>query len=166
MGPVMPERAPSAGPQPRRGENAADADADTLLDPDLTEPPEWTTRAGRRNAREKFEAGLRGLKLAARGDSSFFAHAYRGLLIALTAALLGVGPMGWCLLVLSSALVIVAELAHSAVDTLARTLGDPDEIGLKAAREIATAGVLVAVLVMAAVAVTIFTIRLGELLGW
>ena len=44
-----------------------------------------TARAGRRNSREKFAAGLRGLKHAIRGDSSFFAHAYRGLLIGMTA---------------------------------------------------------------------------------
>ena len=99
----------------------------------------WTARAGRRNSREKFAAGLRGLKHAIRGDSSFFAHAYRGTLIALTAALLGVDPWGWCLLVIAACLVLLAELTHSAVDTLARAVGDPEEPRLKIAREIATA---------------------------
>jgi diacylglycerol kinase (ATP) len=136
------------------------------LDPDLIEPPEWTTRAGRRSFREKLAAGLRGLKHAMRGDSSFFAHAYRGLLVTLCAALLGVAPMAWCLLVMSTALVLVAELAHSAIDTLARSLGDPEELGLKVAREIATAGVLVAVIVMAATSVTVIVFRLAELFSW
>ncbi len=55
---------------------------------DLLEiPPPLTSRAGRRGSREKFAAGMRGLKHAIRGDSSFFAHAYRGTLIALTAAI-------------------------------------------------------------------------------
>lgn len=139
---------------------------DAPLDPELTEPPEWTTRAGRHSFREKGSAGLRGLKHAMRGDSSFFAHAYRGLLIMICAALLGVTPMAWCLLVLATALVLIAELAHSAIDTLARALGDPEELGLKVAREIATSGVLIAVTVMAAIAVTVFLFRLAELFSW
>ncbi len=142
-----------------------DPDLERRLE-DLEDPRGWHARAGRRNAREKLNAGLLGLKQAVRGDSSFFAHAYRGILIALTAAMLGVGPLPWCLLVLSASLVMIAELFHSAVDTLARALGDPDEPGLKVAREIATGGVLVAVFVMAAVSITVFTVRLGELFSW
>src|SRR6185437_394320 len=94
---------------------------------DLEAPPAVTARAGRRNSREKFAAGLRGLKHAIRGDSSFFAHAYRGLLIVMTAAMLGVNLWGWCLLVIGACLVLLSELTHSAVDTLARAVGDPDE---------------------------------------
>jgi diacylglycerol kinase (ATP) len=146
--------------------DAQENDARYLLDPDLTEPPEWNTRAGRRNMREKTAAGLRGLKFAMRGDSSFFAHAYRGLIIVLAAALLGVPPMAWCLLVLAIVMVLVAELTNSAIDTLARALGDPEEMGLTVAREIATAAVLVAVVTQGAVVTTIFVLRMGDLFGW
>ncbi len=133
----------------------------------LEEPPsQWLARAGRPTMRAKFAAGLRGLKHAMRGDSSFFAHAYRGLLIALTAGLLGVGPSSWCLLVLSTALVLIAELTNSAIDTLARAVGDPEEPRLCVAREIATAGVLVAVITMAAVSITVILVKLGGMLGW
>src|SRR6478672_4395436 len=111
---------------------------------DFDPPAGWSARAGRRSSKEKFAAGLRGLKHAIRGDSSFFAHAYRGTLIALTAALLGVSPLGWCLLVCAACLVLLSELTHSAIDTLARAVGDPEEPRLRMAREIATAGVLVA----------------------
>ena len=93
--------------------------------------PELTARADRRNTRSKMLAGIRGLKHAIRGDSSFFAHGYRGTLIAITAALLGVNQWGWCLLVIAACLVLIAELAHSAVDTLARAIGDPDEPRLR-----------------------------------
>src|SRR4051794_41539745 len=87
------------------------------LDTSDGEPPlAVTARAGRRNSREKFSAGLRGLKHAIRGDSSFFAHAYRGVLIVMTAALLGVNLWGWCLLVIAACLVLLSELTHSAVD--------------------------------------------------
>lgn len=138
--------------------------AHELLD-EFDPPPAWAARAGRRNYREKFAAGLSGLKHAVRGDSSFFAHAYRGLLIALAAALLTVGPLAWCLLVLSVALVLIAELAHSAIDTLARALGDPEAPGLRVAREIATAGVLIAVVAFAVVAALVLGARLNELIG-
>ena len=131
------------------------------------QPEPWLARAGRRDARAKLAAGLLGLKHAFRGDSSFFAHAYRGLLIAMAARLLGVGPSGWCFLVLSAGLVLIAELAPQPRWTLwpARwaTLSPPAR---KAAREIASAGVLVAVVVFAAVSVTVLVLKLNEMLGW
>lgn len=137
----------------------------SLLD-DLEASAPLRARAGRRNAREKFAAGLCGLKHAIRGDSSFFAHAYRGLLICMTAAMLRVNPLGWCLLVLGACLVLLSELTHSAVDTLARAIGDPEEPRLKAAREIAAGGVLVAAFSSGAVTIIVLTLKLGELLGW
>jgi diacylglycerol kinase (ATP) len=137
-----------------------------LTAPALDAPPPWIARAGRRNSREKFAAGLRGLKHAIRGDSSFFAHAYRGTLIALTAALLGVNIWGWCMLVIAACLVLLSELTHSAIDTLARAVGDPEEPRLKTVREIATAGVVAAAFASGAVTITVLTWKLGELLGW
>jgi diacylglycerol kinase len=146
------------------------AEAVPLSDERLAEleaAPPWTARAGRRTMREKLAAGLRGLKHAVRGDSSFFAHAYRTLLIALTAALLGVGPLPWCLILLAAGLILVAELSHSAIDTMARALGNPEDDGLKVAREIATGGVLVAVFIAWAVWITVLVIRLVDhLAGW
>lgn len=133
---------------------------------DLEGPMAVTARAGRRNSREKFAAGLRGLKHAIRGDSSFFAHAYRGLLIGMTAALLGVNFWGWCLLVIAACLVLLSELTHSAIDTLARAVGDPEEPRLRIAREIATAGVVVAAFASGAVTISVLTWKFGELLGW
>lgn len=137
-------------------------------DPDLEDlwpAPSPAARAGRRTFRAKFAAGLRGLKYALRGDSSFFAHGYRGLLIALTAALLGVNPLGWCLLVLAAALVLMAEMTHSAVDTLARAVGDPEDPPLRMAREIATGGVLVAGTISATVCIVVLLLKFNEMLG-
>lgn len=111
-------------------------------------------------------AGVRGLKHAIRGDSSFFAHAYRGTLIVITAGLLGVNQWSWCLLVIAASLVLIAELAHSAVDTLARAIGDPEEPRLCMAREIAAAGVLVAAFGSGAVTLTVLSWKLAQLLGW
>jgi diacylglycerol kinase (ATP) len=147
-----------AGPAP-----APAFDLDTS---ELEAPLAVSARAGRRDSRAKFAAGLRGLKHAIRGDSSFFAHAYRGLLIGMTAALLGVNLWGWCLLAIAACLVLLSELTHSAIDTLARAVGDPDEPRLRIAREIATAGVVVAAFASGAVTITVLTWKLGELLGW
>src|SRR6516225_9192200 len=126
---------------------------------------ELTARADRRNTRGKLVAGFRGLKHAIRGDSSFFAHGYRGTLIALTAALLGVNQWSWCLLVIAACLVLIAELAHSAVDTLARAIGDPEGPRLKTAREIAAAGVLVAALGSGVVTLIVLSWNFFELLS-
>jgi diacylglycerol kinase (ATP) len=123
-------------------------------------------RAGRRNLREKLVAGLIGLKHAIRGDSSFFAHGYRVLLVALTAAMLGVGPQGWIALVMAGCMIFIAELNHSAIDTLARAIGDPEEPRLKVAREIAAGGVLVAVAGSGVVVGVILVLQFGDLLGW
>ena len=54
---------------------------------DFDNTSEAAAQADRRNTRQKMAAGFRGLKAAIRGDSSFFAHFYRGTLIAITAAL-------------------------------------------------------------------------------
>jgi diacylglycerol kinase (ATP) len=62
--------------------------------------------------------------------------------------------------------VLVSELTHSAVDTLARAIGDPEEPRLAIAREIATAGVVVAAFASGAVTITVLTWKFGELLGW
>ncbi|MBV8268371.1 MAG: diacylglycerol kinase, partial [Planctomycetaceae bacterium] len=59
-----------------------------------------------------------------------------------------------------------SELTHSAIDTLARSIGDPEEPRLKVVREIATGGVLVSVLAGATIVVIVLVMKLGELLGW
>jgi len=132
---------------------------------ELDAAPDLAAQADRGNTRGKLEAGWRGLKSAIRGDSSFFAHGYRGTLIAITAALLGIDQRGWCLLVLAAALVLTAELAHSAIDTLARAVGDPDEPRLKTAREIAAAAVLVAAFGSGAVTLIVLSWKFAELLS-
>jgi diacylglycerol kinase (ATP) len=87
-------------------------------------------------------------------------------LIVIAGAMLGVDLRGWCLITLGAGLILVSELAHSAVDTLARAVGDPEEFRLKAAREIAAAGVLVAAVASAVVTLTVLISRWFDLLGW
>ncbi|WP_337177126.1 diacylglycerol kinase [Paludisphaera sp.] len=124
-----------------------------------------SSQADRRGTRGKLTAGLRGLKAAVRGDSSFYAHLYRGVMIVIIAAILRVSFWGWCLLVLGGSLVLLAELMHSAVDTLARAIGDPDEPRLTIAREIAAAGVLIVAFSSGAVTTVVLATQLLELFG-
>jgi diacylglycerol kinase len=159
---------PGSGPFPTGpgwpGTTPAGLTDDRLAD--LEPSPEPAAQADRRNVQGKLAAAWRGMKAAVRGDSSFFAHFYRGTLIAIAAAMLGVDFRGWCLLILGACLVLLSELTHSAVDTLARAVGDPEEFRLKAAREIAAAGVLVAAVGSAAVTLIVLTTRLFDLLSW
>ena len=86
--------------------------------------------------------------------------------ITIVAALLGVNQWSWCLLILGGSLVLLAELCHSAIDTLARAIGDPDEPRLTIAREIAAAGVLVVAFTSGAVTVIVLSWKLTQQLGW
>jgi diacylglycerol kinase len=162
------EQARKSGPAlESRGEVPSDP-VDVLEDHEFEFdfPSEKRARADRRNMRRKLAAGWRGLKAAIRGDSSFFAHFYRGTLIAITAGLLGINQWSWCLLVLGASLVLIAELGHSAVDTLARAIGDPEEPRLNTAREIAAAGVLVAAFGSGTVTIFVLSWKFFELLNW
>ena len=154
-----------AAPEPPRGRYEIPGVDGLKLD-ELEATAPWTPRPDLRGSGMKFAAGLRGLKHAIRGDSSFFAHAYRGTLIALTAALLSVDPLGWCLLLISACLVLISELTYSAVDTLARAVGDPEDPPLKMAREIAAGGVLVAAVASGALTGIVLVVKIGEMFGW
>ncbi len=131
---------------------------------EFDEPSEPSAQADRGNTRRKLAAGLRGLKAAIRGDSSFFAHIYRGTLIGITAGLLGINQWSWCLLIFAACQVLIAELAHSAIDTLARAIGDPETPRLQTACEIADAGVLVASIGSGAVIAIVLFWKFSELL--
>ncbi len=163
------EAAPTSVQSPHRRDPGPDDPpplAPAGVEEDPFAPPAWIARAGRRTLREKLVAGLLGIKHAVRGDSSFFAHGYRAVLVLLTAGMIGVPAVGWCMLVVGLGLVLIAELTHSAVDTLARAIGDPEEPRLRMARDIAAAGVLVAVVISAAISITVLTLKLGDYLGW
>ena len=147
-------------PDPVASMDGRDLDFDDLA------PDPVRSRAGRRSLHDKLRAGLSGWKHAIRGDSSFFAHAYRASLVAFIAAISGVPVQGWIALVLAGCLIFIAELNHSALDTLARAVGDPEEPRLKVAREIAAGGVLAAVIGGVTVVVVVLVFQIGAMLGW
>lgn len=129
-------------------------------------PPDWMLRAGHRSFGDKMASGCRGFKYAIRSDSSFFALGYRGLLIILAAALLGVGPFNWCLFAIAACLVLMAELFQAAIQAVSNSLPNPDDPGAKAARDMAVAASLVADAVAITLAFTILVIKFGDLMNW
>ncbi|MEW4571207.1 diacylglycerol kinase family protein [Tautonia sp. JC769] len=125
----------------------------------LTEPRQATTRS-------KFDEGARGIKLAIRAESGFFAHAYRGLLIAICAVILGVSSTGWCFLIVSAALVLVAETFRCAIIATVDLIAEPGDPRARAAREIASGGLLFASITSGCLTVMVLSAKLSEMLGW
>lgn len=123
------------------------------------EPRNATTRL-------KFAEGCRGIKLAIRAESGFFAHAYRGLLIAMTAAILGVSPTGWCFLIVSAALVLTAETFRCAILMTLDLVAEPGDPRARTAREISSGGLLFASITSGCLTVLVLSSRLSEMLGW
>lgn len=120
----------------------------------------------RQTTRNKLLDGFHGIRHAFRAESSFFAHGYRGLLIALSAAVIGIGPMQWCLLAISASLVLGSELFHSCVARMARSPILEGDKHVVAAREIAAGAVVVASIMSGAITLTVLIAHIGVQLGW
>jgi diacylglycerol kinase len=152
------EPAPPADGVPDEGHPAADVEQER--DPLASvEPRHATTRL-------KLAEGARGIKLAIRAESGFFAHAYRGLLIAITAAILGVSPTGWCFLIVSAALVLTAEAFRCALITSVELFAEPGDPRARIVREMASGGLLFASITSGCLTITVLSAKLGEMLGW
>ncbi len=141
-----------------------------ILEELLLPVEEPLTRADRRGGTlGKSWAGLNGLKLAIRGDSSFFAHGYRFTIVLMFGVMIQLPPLAWIILSICGGLILLSELFNSAIDALARvgTGKSPNEVEdehAQAARDIGSACVLVSVIVGAAVTLALFGMRLHELL--
>lgn len=147
----------------------------TVPDPKVLEElllpvEEPLTRADRRGGTlGKSWAGLNGLKLAIRGDSSFFAHGYRFTIVLMFGVMIQLPPVAWIILAICGGLILLSELFNSAIDALirvgtAKTDGEGEDERATAARDIGSACVLVSVIVGAAVTLALFGMRLHELL--
>lgn len=155
----MPAPAPVAIPDPK------------VLEELLLPVEEPLTRADRRGGTlGKSWAGLNGLKLAIRGDSSFFAHGYRFTIVLMFGVMIQLPPVAWIILAICGGLILLSELFNSAIDALirvgmAKTSGEGEDERATAARDIGSACVLVSVIVGAAVTLALFGMRLHELLA-
>lgn len=78
--------------------------------------------AGPRRWRDKFAEAVRGIRVGVRGQSSFFAHLFFAALAVAAAAVLGCGPVEWCLVVGCIGFVFTTELLNTAIETLFKGL--------------------------------------------
>ena len=81
--------------------------------PRRKEPRRW---------RDKFREALRGIKFGVRGQSSFFVHFFFAALVIAAALVLRCPLIEACILLGCIALVLVAELFNTALETLFRGL--------------------------------------------
>jgi diacylglycerol kinase len=117
----------------------------------------------RRSWRGKFADAFRGLKLGIRGHSSFFVHFFFAALVVAAAALLGCGPLDWCLLLGCIGLVLTAELFNSSLETLFRHLDETTKSKAWPCLDIAAGAVLMASIFAAVVGSIVFLQRLAAL---
>jgi diacylglycerol kinase (ATP) len=112
----------------------------------------------------KSRAALHGLKLAIRGDSSFFAHAYRFTIVLMFGVMIQLPPVAWLILSVCAGQILLAELHNSAIDAFLRCC-TPDEQHARAARDIGAAGVFISVTIGTSITAALFIIRMSELLA-
>ena len=109
---------------------------------------------------DKFRDAFRGVKTGVRGQSSFFVHFFLAAAVLITAMVLHVDRIEWCLLVLCIALVLAAEMFNSALESMARAITDQPNPEIGNALDIGSAAVLLMAIGAAAVGLMIFLNRL------
>jgi diacylglycerol kinase len=117
-----------------------------------------------RTWRDKFRDAFRGLKLGVRGQTSFFAHFFFAALVIAAAIALRCGVVEWCILLFCIGLVLTAEMANSAIETLFKGLDEKTRSRAHPALDVSAAAVLFAALTAAVVGLIIFGYRLAVLL--
>jgi diacylglycerol kinase (ATP) len=112
---------------------------------------------------EKFRDAFRGVKVGVRGQSSFFVHLFFVAAVIGAGVVLQVTQTEWCLLALSMAVVLAAEMFNTAIESMARAITKETHPDLGDALDIGSAAVLLA----AGGAVVVGLIVFGNrLLGW
>lgn len=99
----------------------------------------------------KFKVAFRGLYFGIAGQSSFVVHFIAMALVIVSAIILKLDVLSWCILLLCIGLVITAELFNSAVETLFRGLPSDVQDRSWKALDIAAGAVLCACMIAAIV---------------
>jgi diacylglycerol kinase len=134
----------------------------TLAPPDTPVPP----RQGEpRRWRDKFREALRGIKFGVRGQSSFFVHFFFAALVVAAALVLHCQLIEICVLLGCIAMVLVAELFNTAIETLFRGLDEEARDRVWPCLDISAGAVLLASSFAAVIGTLIFASRLGGMLG-
>jgi diacylglycerol kinase len=91
---------------------------------------------------QKFRDAFRGVGKGARGQSSFQVHVFCAVAVIVVAALANMSAWQWCTLLLCVVIVLVAEMFNSALEAMARAVGDEYHPQLRDALDIASGAVL------------------------
>ena len=91
----------------------------------------------------KFRYALCGLVVGVRGQNSFAVHFLAAICVVAAAAALHVDSCQWCLLILSMASVVAAELFNGAVESMAKAVTDQNHPLVGNSLDIAAGAVLV-----------------------
>jgi diacylglycerol kinase len=115
---------------------------------------------------EKFRDAFRGTKHGVRGQGSFFVHFFFAAAVIVTAMVLKVGLVEWCILLICITTVLTAEMFNSALESMARAITDQPNPHVGGALDIGSAAVLIAAAGAVVVGTLVFINRLGPLAGW
>lgn len=118
-----------------------------------------------RDWKQKFADAFRGLRVAARANSSLAMHFLVALAVVAAAAALRMDPVQWCVLLLCITGVFAAELFNSAVEALARAVTKQTDPHIRDALDIAAGAVLAACIGSVAVGLVLFGHKLGHIAG-
>jgi len=109
---------------------------------------------------EKFGHAVRGVLIAVRGQSSFVIHVVATVLVIVAGVLLRISSIEWCLLVLSIAVVMAAELLNSGIERLAAAVTGEFDERIRDALDLAAGAVLLTALGAAVVGGIVFVNRI------
>ena len=114
----------------------------------------------------KFQNAFRGLRAGLRGQSSFFVHFFVAVLVVAAGVVLNVNYCEWCVLAMSIAGVLTAEMFNSALESMAKAITGESDPHVGDSLDIGSAAVLIASIGAAVVGTIVFVHRLATLLDW
>ena len=92
----------------------------------------------------KLSDAARGMKIAVRGEISFFVHLFVTTVVVLAGAVLGIALVTWCLLTLCISLVLVAEMFNTAIERVCRAITRENNPQIRDALDMCAGAVLLA----------------------
>jgi len=113
---------------------------------------------------KRFAVACRGIKIAVRGEASFFVHLFVTAMAVLAGVIFGISRREWCLIILCISIVLCAELLNTSLERLARAISREENPDIRDALDIASGAVLVVSIAAAIVGLLVFGIRAAHML--
>jgi diacylglycerol kinase (ATP) len=127
----------------------------------VTTPPHFE-RPRRQTLPRSFRAAFAGLFYGLRTQRNLQIHAAAAVLVVLAAIVLRLTRVEWCLIVLCIGLMAAAELLNTAVEVTLDRLWPQYDDGVRVAKDVAAAAVLMAAITSIVVGLIVFVPRLIE----